>query len=57
MKKLLSTKRLLVRELRSCIRDSRKCARQINKKLELLAELNKRKASAQQRLVEWCGLK
>lgn len=47
-------KRQAVKELRTAIRLSRKVARQINRKLEILAELNKYKASVKQRLVEIC---
>jgi hypothetical protein len=57
MKKPPTTKRLAVAQLKLCIRLSRKCGRQINRKLETLAALNKMKAQAQQRLIEICGLK
>lgn len=55
--KLPSPKRQVVGELKVCIRESRKLARQINRKLEALAEWNKLKASVQERLVKLCVLK
>lgn len=57
MKKPPSTKHQAVKELKTCIRLSRKLARQINRKLESLAALNKMKASVQNQLVKICGLK
>ena len=57
MKKPPSTKRQAVNQLKTCIRLARKCARQINRKLESLATLNKMKAQAQEHLVKLCGLK
>lgn len=57
MKKSLSTKRQAVKQLKTCIRLARKIARQINRKLESLAQINKMKAAAQEQLVKICGLK
>lgn len=57
MKKPPTTKRQAVKQLKTCIRLSRKLARQINRKLESLSMLNKMKAAAQEQLVKLCGLK
>ena len=57
MKKPPSQKDQAVVRLKTCIRESRKIARQINRKLESLAEWNKMKAKAQADLVAICGLK
>jgi len=57
MKKPPSQKRQAVKQLKTCIRLSRKLARQINRKLESLAVLNKMKAAAQEQLIRICGLK
>jgi len=57
MKKPPTQKRQAVNQLKTCIRLSRKIARQINRKLESLATLNKMKAAAQNELVKLCGLK
>ena len=57
MKKPPSTKKVAVNQLKTCIRLSRKIARQINRKLESLATLNKMKAAAQEQLIKLCGLK
>lgn len=57
MRKPQTLKRQAVKQLKTCIRLSRKCARQINRKLESLAQLNKMKAAAQEQLVKLCGLK
>jgi len=57
MKKVPSMKRQAVKELKVCIRESRKVARQINRKLESLAQWNKAKQKAKEKLVELCGLK
>lgn len=57
MKKPPSTKHLAVKQLKMCIRESRKLARQINRKLESLTQWNKAKAAAQQALVKLCGLR
>jgi len=54
MKKPLSAKRQAVKELKMWITLSRKAARQINRKLESLGQINKAKAAAKQRLVEIC---
>ena len=56
MKKPQSMKRQVVKQLRACIRESRKIARQINRKLASLAEWNKAKAAAQEQLIKICGL-
>jgi len=57
MKKSPTTKHQAVKQLKSCIRESRKIARQINRKLESLSQWNKLKAAAQEQLVKLCGLK
>jgi hypothetical protein len=57
MRKPPSTKHQAVKTLKFCVRQSRKVARQINRKLESLAQLNKIKAKAQEELVRLCGLK
>jgi hypothetical protein len=57
MKKPPSNKRQAVKQLKVCIRESRKVARQINRKLESLAQWNKAKAYAQEQLIKLCGLK
>jgi hypothetical protein len=51
MRKPLSQKRQAVKTLRLCIRESRKLARQINRKLESLAQWNKLKQKAKDELV------
>jgi hypothetical protein len=56
MHKLVSRKKQTVKELKTCIRLSRKLARQINRKLESLAQLNKMKASLKEQLVKYVGL-
>ena len=57
MKKPPSMKHQAVKRLKECIRASRKLARQINRKLDSLAQLNRMKAAAQAELVKICGLK
>jgi len=57
MKKPPSMKKQAVNQPKTCIRLSRKLARQINRKLESLAVLNKMKAAAQEQLVKLCGLR
>jgi len=57
MKKPPSQKRQAVKNLKTAIRMSRKIARQVNRKLESLAQWNKIKAAAQNELVRICGLK
>jgi hypothetical protein len=57
MKKPPTNKRQAVKQLKFCIRASRKLARQINRKLESLAQINKMKSAAQEALVKICGLK
>lgn len=57
MRKPLSRKRQAVRSLKMAIRESRKVARQVNRKLESLAQWNRIKAAAQEELVKICGLK
>jgi len=54
MKKPMSTKKQAVKELKFYIGLSRKTARQINRKLETLGQINKAKMAAKQRLVEIC---
>jgi predicted RNase H-like nuclease (RuvC/YqgF family) len=57
MKKPRTDKRRAIDTLKMCIRESRKMARQINRKLESLAQLNKMREAAQAELVRICGLK
>jgi hypothetical protein len=57
MRKLPSMKKQAVKELRVCIRESRKVARQINRKLESLAQWNKAVQEAKNELVKICGIK
>lgn len=57
MKKPLSRKKQALKTLRFCIRQSRKVARQINRKLESLAQLNKMKSAAKEELIKICGLR
>jgi hypothetical protein len=56
MRKSMTAKRLAVRKLKIAIRESRKIARQINRKLESLAKWNKFRALAQEELVKLCKL-
>jgi hypothetical protein len=56
MKKPQTKKHQAVKQLKICIRESRKVARRINKLLEHLAGWNKAKASAQDVLVKLCDL-
>jgi hypothetical protein len=56
MRKLASQKKQAVRHLKFAIRQSRKVARQINRKLESLAQLNKMRSAAQEELVKLCKL-
>jgi hypothetical protein len=56
MQKPLSQKRRAVKRLKYAIRQSRKIARQVNRKLESLAQLNRMRAAAQEELVKICGL-
>jgi hypothetical protein len=44
-------KRQAVKQLKMCIRLARKCARQVNRKLATLAELNRQKDQAKKILV------
>lgn len=57
MRKSPTMKHQAVKQLRVCIRESRKIARQINRKLESLAGWNKAKQAAKDQLVRLCGLK
>jgi len=57
MKKPPSRKHQAVKNLKTAIRMSRKIARQVNRKLESLAQWNKIKAAAQDELIKICGLK
>lgn len=57
MRKSPTMKHQAVKQLRVCIRESRKIARQINRKLESLADWNKAKQAAKDQLVRLCGLK
>ena len=57
MRKVASQKKQAVKELKFLIAQTRKIARQINRKLESLAQWNKIKAVAQEHLVKLCGLK
>lgn len=54
MKKPMSNKKQAVKELKYLISLSRKIARQINRKIESLGQINKAKNAAKQRLVEIC---
>lgn len=54
MKKSLLTRDLAIRQLNICAKESEKLARQINRKLESLAQWNKAKAAAQEALVKLC---
>jgi hypothetical protein len=56
MRKSMSQKKQVVKRLKFVIRQSRKVARQINRKLESLSQLNKMKAAAQEELVRLCDL-
>lgn len=57
MRKPMSLKKKAINDLRFWIRQSRKTARQVNRKLEALAQANRMKAAAKERLIEICGLK
>jgi hypothetical protein len=57
MRKIPSQKKQAVKRLKECIRESRKVARQINRKLESLAQWNKAKQAVKNELVKLCGLK
>ena len=57
MRKVLSQKRQAVKQLKVCIRESRKIARQVNRKLESLAQWNKLRSAAQEQLIKLCGLR
>ncbi len=54
MRKPPSQKKLAVKKLAMCIRESRKLARQVNRKLESLANWNRMKAKAKEELVKIC---
>jgi predicted Fe-S protein YdhL (DUF1289 family) len=54
MRKIASQKKQAVRKLRLCVRESRKIARQINRKLDSLAQWNKAKQAAKNELVKLC---
>lgn len=54
MKKPPSPKRQAVKELQFWIHQTRKLARQINRKLESMARANKMKAAAKERLIKIC---
>lgn len=56
MRKSLSRKKQAIKELKFYILQSRKIARQINRKIESLAQLNRMKAQAKERLIKLCGL-
>ena len=57
MKKPPTMKKQAVNQLKTCIRLSRKIARQINRKLESLAQWNKATQAAKNELIRICGLK
>lgn len=57
MRKPISQKRQAVKDLKMWINLSRKVARQINRKIESLGQINKMKAAAQQRLIQLCSPK
>lgn len=50
-------KKQAVKQLKVCIRESRKIARQINRKLESLAQWNKAIQAAKNELVKICAEK
>lgn len=52
MAKFLSNKRQAVKVLKFWINQSRKIARQVNRKLDSLAEANKMKEAARQQLIK-----
>ncbi len=54
MRKSPTEKHQAVKSLKVCIRETRKLARQINRKLESLATWNKMKQTAKDRLVKLC---
>jgi hypothetical protein len=54
MRKPQSQKRQAVKTLRIAIREGRKVARQINRKLDSLAQWNRIKAKAKEELVKLC---
>jgi hypothetical protein len=56
MRKPSSQKRQAVKALKIAIRESRKVARQINRKLESLAQWNKATQACKDRLVKLCKL-
>lgn len=56
MRKVASQKRQAVKELKFYINQGRKIARQINRKIDTLAQLNKLKAAAKERLIKLCNL-
>ena len=56
MRKPASQKRQAVKELKFYIAQTRKLARQINRKIESLGQLNRMKEAAKQRLIKICGL-
>jgi hypothetical protein len=57
MRKSPTAKHQAVKELKLCIRMARKVARQVNRKLESLAEWNKAKQEAKERLRQLCAIK
>ncbi len=57
MRKPSTAKRQAVKQLRICIRESRKLTRQIDRKIASLADWNRAKAAAKEQLVKLCGLK
>ena len=54
MKKPPTAKQQAVKQLKTCIRLARKCARQVNRKLASLAELNRMTAEAKKILIVLC---
>lgn len=54
MRKVLSMKKQAIKRLKVCIRESRKLARQINRKLESLAEWNKLTQQTKNELAKIC---
>jgi hypothetical protein len=54
MKKPPTMKRQAVKQLKICIRESRKIARQVNRKLASLAQWNKATQAAKEALVRIC---
>lgn len=57
MKKPMSSRKQAISTLKTCIRESRKLARQINRKLESLAQWNKATQAAKNEMIRIMGTK